>query len=263
MSWAMSERIIAFEGVDNFRDYGDYATAAGARVRPGRLLRSANHARATDADLERLAALGVTVVVDLRRGAERADQPSRRGADFAGQVIESVDQEMAEAPHIAFLRNADLTTEGVRGFMLDTYRGMPFDARHIDVFSRYFKALGETDGAVLIHCAAGKDRTGLLAALTHHALGVGEDDVMEDYLLTNTAVRLRERTPEIARRIEATYGRKATDAAVHAFLGVEPDYLHTALGAIRERHGSVDAYLERVLGVDAVSREALHGRLAG
>ena len=84
----MTDRLHAFEAIDNFRDYGDYATTAGRRVKPGRLLRSAHHARASEADLERLKVLDIGVVVDLRRPGERRDQPSRRPDGFSGQVIE-------------------------------------------------------------------------------------------------------------------------------------------------------------------------------
>ncbi len=258
----MSTRVQVFEGVENFRDFGDYATAAGRRLRAGRLMRSGHHARASEADLERLRALGLGVVVDLRRAAERHEQPSRRPAGFAAEVLESSDRELIEPPHVAFLRSTDLTAESVRGFMLDTYRAMPFDARHLELFRRYFEALARADGVVLIHCAAGKDRTGLLAALTHHAMGVGRDDLMEDYLLTNTAVRLEERAPEIARRIEEAYQRPASGPAVKAFLGVEPEYLHTALSEIEARSGSLDAYLADALGVDTALRERIAARLA-
>jgi protein tyrosine/serine phosphatase len=257
----MTERVFAFDGVENFRDYGDYATAAGRRLRRGRLLRSGHHASASDADLDRLAGLSVGAVVDLRRAAERAAQPCRRPVGFAAQVIESGDAAEGEAPHVTFLRTTDLTEANVRGFMLDTYRAMPFDARHLELFSRYFRALAQVEGAVLIHCAAGKDRTGLLAALTHHLAGVNENDLFEDYLLTNAAVRLDARAPEIAARIERAYGRKASDAAVRAFLGVEPDFLHAGLNEIKARHGTLDAYLEQALGVDRALRERLEARL--
>ena len=67
----MDQRIFSLEGVDNFRDFGDYAPAAGRRVHPGRLYRSAHHGQATDADLAAIAALNIAVIVDLRRGEER------------------------------------------------------------------------------------------------------------------------------------------------------------------------------------------------
>ncbi|WP_292072985.1 tyrosine-protein phosphatase [Brevundimonas sp. UBA7534] len=258
----MSPRLLRFDAIDNFRDYGDYATAAGRRVRPGRLLRSAHHARASDADLERVKALGIAAVVDLRRPGERRDQPSRRHEGFAAAVIEGGLDDGAEAPHIAFLKSGDLTPDSGRRFMDMTYRRLPFDAAHLDLFARYFRALAQADGAVLIHCAAGKDRTGFLAALTHHLLGVGRDDMVEDYLLTNTAVDLAGRAPAIARRLEKMTGRVASDAAVVAFLGVEAAYLEAAFAEIEARHGSVDAYLEQALGVDSALRAGIEARLS-
>ena len=257
----MNDRLLAFEAVENVRDYGGYATASGAPIRRGKLFRTGHHNRATDQDLARFDALGVATIVDLRRASERLDQPSRRSPGFAGLVIESGDGEVVEAPHVQFLRNTDLTEDAVRGFMAQTYRTMPFDPRHIEMFRSYFEALQTGEGAVVIHCAAGKDRTGLLAALTHHALGVSRDDLMEDYLATNQAVRLQERAPEIRRRIQELYGRPASDEAVIAFLGVEPAFIASAFAAIDAHHGSLDGYLADVLGVDAAARARLAARL--
>jgi protein tyrosine/serine phosphatase len=146
--------------------------------------------------------------------------------------------------------------------MTDTYRRLAFEPSHIELYSRYFRALGEADGPVLIHCAAGKDRTGLLAALTHHLLGVHHDDMVADYLLTNTAVDLEGRAPGIARQLEAMTGRPASHDAVVAFLGVEPVYLDTALTEIANLHGSTDGYLEQALGVDTALRDRIGARLA-
>ena len=85
----MADRIHRFDALDNFRDYGDYATAAGRRIAPGRLFRSAHQARVSDADLDRFAAFDIGTIVDLRRQGERRDQPSKRPVGWAGQVFES------------------------------------------------------------------------------------------------------------------------------------------------------------------------------
>jgi protein tyrosine/serine phosphatase len=258
----MTGRILAFDALDNFRDYGDYATAAGRRLRKGRLYRSAHHAGVSDADLERLAALDFGAVIDLRRPIERRRQPSRRAANFTGRIIESDLDEVGEAPHITFLKTADLTPDSGRRFMIQTYRELPFAPAHLDLFSRYFAALGEVDRPMLIHCAAGKDRTGMLAALTHHLLGVSDDDLMEDYLLTNTAVDLHARAPDIAAQLKAFTGREASHDAIVAFMGVEADYLRAAFEAMTARHGSVDGYMTQALGVDAGLRKRIAERLS-
>lgn len=261
----MATRIHKFEAIENVRDYGDYAGAAGRRLATGRLLRSGHHARATDADLKRLDELGMAVVVDLRHPAERAWQPSRRLPAWSGVVIESdIDTDgNAEPPHVTFLKSSDLSADSVTEYMTSAYRRIPFEARHLDLFTRYFDALAETHGAVLIHCAAGKDRTGLLAALTHRITGVSEDDLLEDYLLTNTAVDLAGRAPEIARSMEANFGRKASPEAVQAFLGVRPEFLATSFKVIDAEYGSLDAYLEKACGLTPAKREIIAARLLG
>ncbi|MGO4410202.1 MULTISPECIES: tyrosine-protein phosphatase [unclassified Brevundimonas] len=256
----MNDRLLPFQALDNFRDYGDYAVGEG-RVARGRLYRSAHQARATEADLERLAALNIATVVDLRRPSERRDQPSRRPANWVGQVIESDHDDGGEAPHVTFLKTADLTEISGRAFMADTYRRLPFEPAHLDLFRRYFRALAEGEGAVLIHCAAGKDRTGLLAALTHSLLGVSRDDLIADYLLTNIAVDLEGRAEGIAKKLTEMTGRPASRGAVVAFLGVEADYLDGAFGAITQAQGSIAAYLEQTLGVDAALAERIRARL--
>ena len=256
----MSDRLSPFQAIDNFRDYGGYAVG-DSRMARGCLYRSAHQARATEADLAQLSALNLAVVVDLRRPGERRDQPSRRPAGWAGQVIESAHDDGGEAPHITFLKTADLTEASGRAFMTDTYRRLPFEDAHVDLFSRYFRALADNDGPVLIHCAAGKDRTGLLAAQTHSLMGVSREDIISDYLLTNVAVDLEGRAEGIARKLTEMTGRPASHGAVVAFLGVEADYLDGAFKEIASRHGSIAAYLEQALGVDAVLAERIRARL--
>jgi protein tyrosine/serine phosphatase len=255
-------RHIRLEAVENFRDYGDYATVSGRRLKRGQLYRSASHGRATDADLAAIEALGLAVIVDLRRPGERQRDPSRRPAGFSGLVIENDEGEAhGDDPWWTFVKNSDLSEAAFRGYLLEYYRNAPFVSRHVDLFSRYFRALAEAEGPVLIHCAAGKDRTGVLAALTHHVAGVHPDDIVEDYLLTNNPERMAARAPMIAEVILAETGRAASDAAIRAAIGVEAEYLAEAFRVIEANHGSTDAYLEKTLGVDAELRAALEAKL--
>src|SRR5208282_6088265 len=178
----MHNRIVRLEGAGNFRDFGGYAAAGGRRVKRGKLYRSAHHAQATDPDLEAIAGLGIAAIVDLRRGEERERMPSRRHAGFAGLVIENPTNEATSDPWIEFVKGSGASADAFRAYLVNYMRAAPFEARHVDLFSRYFQALVEIDGPILIHCAAGKDRTGLLVALTHRLVGVGDDDVYADYL---------------------------------------------------------------------------------
>jgi protein tyrosine/serine phosphatase len=230
-------------------------------MRRGRLYRSASHGRATDADLAAIASLGLEVVVDLRRPEERLRDPSRRPGGFAGRVIAS-DLGADEADSwVAHVSKGELTEAAFRAYMFDYYRKAPVDARHLDLYSRYFEALAGAEGAVLIHCAAGKDRTGILAALTHHIVGVPHDDLVADYLLTNDPERMARRLPQVMEAIRELSGVTPTEAAVYVAMGVEAGYLETAFTSIADHYGGVDAYLEQGLGVDATRRAALEAKL--
>ena len=254
-------RHLAFEGVENFRDYGDYAAAGGRRLKRGVLYRSAAHGRATDADLEKIAALNLAAIVDLRRRGERERDPSRRHPAFAGEVIYTDAGDVGEDPWQLFMRQSDLSAGAFRGYMLTYYDEAPFVDRHIDLYARYFKALAASEGPVLIHCAAGKDRTGILAALTHHLVGVSDDDILADFLLTNNPERMAKRLPIAMEAMTQASGRRPTEAAVMVAMSVEAAYLERAFAAIKAQYGSTDAYLEQALGVDGPLREALEARL--
>jgi protein tyrosine/serine phosphatase len=254
-------RHVILEGVDNFRDFGDYPVAGGRRLKKGVLYRSAGHSRATDGDLEALAALDLALVVDLRRNEEREREPSRRPPGFSGQVIENHhDVEDSWRNHIA---SNDLTPASFRAYLTDYYHQAVLDERHIDVFGRYFRALAQAEGPVLIHCAAGKDRTGILAALTHHLAGVHPDDITADYLLTNDVERMARRLPLVSEAIREISGRTPEPEAVLTVMAVEPAYLERAMTTIADHFGDTDAYLVEALGVTPSLREALHERLIG
>ena len=253
--------IPAFEGLDNFRDYGGYATASGRRLKRGKLYRSAHHARATDPDLAALAALELSTIVDLRRTDERSRDPSRRHDAFAATVIENDIEQANEDGYHRMLETSDLSVEALRDYLVGYYEAAPFEPRHIDLYSRYFRALAEADGPVLIHCAAGKDRTGILAALTHHLLGVAYEDAVADYLLTNDPANIDRRLNLYGDYVKALRGVRPSDDFLRATLGVEVLYLKTAFDAIKARYGTIDAYLEQALGVDAALKAQIEHRL--
>jgi protein tyrosine/serine phosphatase len=256
-------RHLDFEGIENFRDFGGYATVCGRGLKRGLLYRSANHHYATDGDLQRLRELGVAAIVDLRRTEERTREPSRRWDGFAGQVIEN--DIVSDHPDWTFLMKdvAELTPAWFHDDGVAYYRRAPFEPRHLDLFRRYFHALAEPGGPIVVHCAAGKDRTGLICALTHHIAGVHRDDLMADYLLTNDESRMQRKMAFLGPWLQRQVGLTASDAALRVAVSVHPEYLETAFAVIEAEHGSIDRYLADSIGVDASLRERIHERVLG
>jgi len=259
-----TERVLKLEAVNNFRDYGGWRAAEGAVVAAGRLFRCAHLHRATVADIDRIAALEISTVADLRHPREQQAQPSAWIGKLPLAVIaEPADDSDANAihadepPHFRALRAGDFSLAAMRDFLAAHYAEMPYDARHIALFRRYFNALAKGQGAMLIHCAAGKDRTGILAWLTHRVLGVHPDDAMADYLLSNSAGNIAERLPHMRLRMEEIYGRIISDEAMITLLSVEPGYIQRCEAALASRSGAVERYLIDVLGIDSTARHRI------
>ena len=258
----MENRKHLFDGLHNFRDFGGY-DAGGRKLVTGRLFRSANHALASEADLARLREMGIGAVIDLRRPSERERQPSRRWADFAGMVIENDDHDEGAETWDTFMGQWDMTEESFRGYMMRYYTRAPHLPRLVELYTRYFDVLANGEGALVVHCAAGKDRTGLIVALTHLLAGVHRDDIVADYLLTNDPSRFEAFGKQWADMIKAERGFGPTLETMRMVMGVEPAYLERALEEIETQSGGVEAYLRDVLGVDAVKRAEIEKRLFG
>ncbi len=258
----MNDRIKPLEGVRNFRDFGGYATEDGGRVRPGLLFRSGHYAEATEGDVETLDSFGVVFQADLRRPDERERQVNRWPGEGVHIMTHDGGRE-TQSPHVQFLHEVEASAEAADDWMNQYYLTAPFRPHHVELFQGWFDRLAglESEEAAVVNCAAGKDRTGILCALTLTTLGVGEVDIWADYELTNQAANIADRLPEATAYFNDMLG-KAYDADVYRpFLGVRGRYLTTAFEAIKSEAGSVEAYLSDTLGVDDGKRRALRERL--
>jgi len=252
-------RVLSFEGIHNFRDSGGYATADGGRLRTGVVLRSAQHKDATDADLERIAGLSLASVIDLRSDRERELFPCRRPEGFSAEVRFVSDRELLAAPHVAAAEAvSDPASAAAR--MVRSYRMLPFRPVFLQAMHHYFSALSEADGPVLIHCLAGKDRTGIAVAVLHRALGVAREDWMADYLLTNVAGNIEARIAAGAVQVRSGFGRDIDDDTVRVIMSVAPEFIEAAFDEMDERHGGLAGYLGHC-GIDEGLVERVRARL--
>ena len=241
-------RILNFEQIYNFRDFGDYPTQDGGHVKLGRLFRSAHLSNASEADLNKFAALNIGLISDLRHKPERVRQPNRLPGGHNMRVFEFLDPPNASeamAPHEAFTKYDLQKADDARNYMRSSYLARPDDPAFQDSFSRTLKFMAETGEPILIHCAAGKDRTGTLAALILGALGVPPDVIMEDYMLTMQAIDIESFLTPAAKSMSKKYDRVLNADMLRPLFHVEPDYLEQSLRSI----GNLDDYLRDRLGL--------------
>lgn len=238
-------RVLGLTGAPNFRDIGGYPAIGGKRVRTGRVYRSGKLTALTAEDRAALAALGVACVIDLRARDERDHEPSEwpvRPAEIHESGRISVRPEMARAI-------TDLTsTEGARGGFTAFYAGLPELYR--EDYAVMFRRLGRAEhGPALVHCSAGKDRTGVACALLLWTLGVARETIVADYALT---ARLMPAPPPGTRLTLAPAGASAEEQAEwpavpeavrQVLWSAEPDYLAAALDAVERGYGSIEGYL--------------------
>lgn len=248
------------DGIHNLRDYGGYLAADGAKVATGVLFRSGQHRDASGADLELIQGLDIRTIVDFRGTSERANFPCARHADFAADVISFDGETASSPPHEGGGGTTDMTAQKAYERMIAVYTRMPVNGAMVDMFGRYFNALDTRDGGNLIHCFAGKDRTGVAASLLLHVLGVHYDDILAEFLLTNDAPTQAILEGQSLPRMKEHYG-EIEEEALRNLIGVREEYLATYWREVTRDHGSIDNYIVQTLGVDETRKARLRERL--
>lgn len=236
-------RLLPLTGAYNFRDLGGYAAADGRRTRWGRLFRSDTLHELTDGDLEVLRDVGLASVIDLRTPTE----------------VERTGRGPLAAEPVRYV-NLSVLGEDVRD--VGEARAAPTIADFVDVADRYLTYLDgtaalrtalellteESSYPVVFHCAAGKDRTGVLAALVLDCLGVDRGAIVEDYALTATRMDL------IVGRLrrDPLYGDRVDELPASVF-AVEAETMERFLAGVDDRYGGARGW-----ALDAgVPKEAL------
>jgi protein-tyrosine phosphatase len=247
-------RGLGLPGAVNFRDFGGYATACGRRVRWGELYRSGHLAQLTPAAVEQFEDLAIDLVCDFRREDEQTREPSRLPAGTRRVSIATTPGSQKSALHGA--SGSIRSRQAMIGAMRDINR--EFVRSQSDRYAALFEQLlAPGTRRVLVHCAAGKDRTGFAAALILFALGVPRETVIRDYLLTR---HYFDPAGELARVRDKYQLHHLGDHDLLPMLEVDQSYLEAALAVIEEEYGTVDTYLERALGVGGAARRELAAR---
>lgn len=240
---------LEFEGIENVRDLGGLLRIDGAKIRPGLLLRTGRLEKATDADVRRLADMGLAAVIDFRDTGEVRRAPDRAVPGAAYHNLPAL-------PNLAdnFRRPDDpsYTAEEVHRDFRRIYRVLSQSNEAQEAYAAFFRILLASEGKpVLWHCTQGKDRTGVAALLLLTALGIDDTAIYRDYMLTN------EFTQGLLDMFEAMEDPPfSLDIAREVFFVFE-DNLRMYQHCIELEYGSVMNYLELALGVGPDEIETL------
>ena len=264
----------------NLRDLGGLATIDGQRVRAGRLFRSGHLSELDRAEAAILGGLGLRTIIDLRRPSEVADfpTPDLDGVDRLWMSVSPEDSEFAVAANLLFGEQPErIDTAEDGGFavaanllfgnqpeqvdiatMLEGYFRNTVTNR-LDGYRPVFEAATDPDRQpLLFHCMGGKDRTGFVAGVLLRLLGVGQEEVMADYLLTNEILgdRMARRADQARQRIAQRSGVEPDQVderhleGVRAMLYTRPSFLQASFDAVTDKFGTWETFRRDGLGID-------------
>lgn len=230
-----SEKRLNMQGAYNMRDLGGFETKDKKNVSYGKVFRSDDLFQLTSDDLELLQNLNLHTVLDFRSHDEVLQAPDKT-LEFWDIVELPINPGSMTNASVQEILN--YSEEQVKKYVKGIYEYLG-DGNATKEYKKFFdKLLANKNGAIVFHCSAGKDRTGLGAALLLYALGVEEELIYEDYLLSNEYIKDK----------YAHYLKKYPQ--LEEMFRVEKEYLQEAFERITKKFGSAMNYIEKELGVD-------------
>ncbi|WP_084399113.1 tyrosine-protein phosphatase [Henriciella aquimarina] len=256
-------RLLPLEGGRNFRDLGGYKTEDGRTVKWGKLYRSGVMDGLTDEDYDYLSGLGIQVICDLRTARERAEEPTDWQAGQVEYLTFPDPEEDDSMSLMTVFQDPEVTPEKVSQAMAGAYADIAQD--QVPAYREMFDRLAAGEVPLAFNCSAGKDRTGIGAALLLTALGVPRETVVADYALSEIYVDYMEEFAgdEAALDEDSPYAflAKLPPEMVAPLMRSDPLYIETALLDMEEEYGSVLAFLHEEVEVTDEELEAIRAQL--
>lgn len=231
----LAEKHLPMEGGYNFRDLGGIRTTDNRYVKWGKFFRTDDLTHLTDFDLSYLGSIPITSIVDFRTVEEIQAAPDRLPSSVKNTFELNVNPGSLSTESI----EKNSSSIDFTDFMIDMSKSFVTDTVIINQYKKLFSVLQDEGNTPLIfHCSAGKDRTGIGAALILFALGVDEDTVIKDYLLSN--VYLGDKYQDM----------KDKYPHLEPLFTVKSEYMQASIDTMKEKYGSIDNYLTKILNVD-------------
>ena len=254
----LAERQLALQGTPNFRDMGGYEAQGGRRMKWGKLYRSSKLSSLTGVDINYVRRLGLTLICDFRQVLEQELEPTCL-ADESSPVIASLPVTPgSSSSFIENLHNGIIAVDDAAGFMEEINRD--FVSNQMPQYAEMFQLLLAGDQQLLIHCASGKDRTGFGAALILDVLGVSEETIVDDYLLTNKYLPVDKEIERLSKEFSDHAGSEVTEEVLRPMLEVRPEYIRACFEEIKKRYESKQHFYESALSLDNTKVAQLQDR---
>ena len=254
----LAERKLSLEGTPNFRDLGGYETECGSRLKWGKLYRSSKLSDLTETDAGYVHRLGLTLICDFRQALEQELEPSLLHPEHAAELASLPVSPGSSHSFIENLHNGIIAVDDAAGFMEEINRD--FVVNQLPQYAEMFQLILKGDEPVLIHCASGKDRTGFGAALILDVLGVEEDAIVEDYLLTNKYLPVEEEIEKLSGQFTDHTGAAVSDDVLRPMFELRPEYIRACFEEIRRRYESKEHFYESALDLDDATVRELKDR---
>ncbi len=244
--------------IHNFRDFGGYQTKNGGWLRKGLLYRSGDLSKATDADLEKLSVLGIKTICDLRSERERFIEPDRfpnvEPTTFLNIPMRPIVDYHARSWGRLF--SLMFGTERKMDYIAESYKAYrEYATGYLPQLKALFERISNPDNLpLLVHCSAGKDRTGVVSSLIQQMLGVSPDVAMEDYLKTNDNLGVY--TAEIIERLKKLAYFGVPWKMYLPLFDARSDFLNAAYAQVKDEFGALDEFVRRGLGLSEKEKEA-------
>jgi len=254
----LAERKLSLQGTPNFRDLGGYETDDGRRLKWGKLYRSSKLSGLTDVDVHYVNRLGLTLVCDFRQVLEQELEPSRLGEESRHLLASLPVAPGSLHNFLESLHSGTIDVDDAAGLMREINRD--FVVTQMPQYAEMFRLLLSANQQVLIHCASGKDRTGFGAALILDVLGVAEDRILEDYLLTNRYLPLDAEIARLTSELSNQKGKAVGEGVLRPLMEVRPEYIAACFEEIRKRYESREHFFESALNLDEEKLSILRER---
>ena len=236
-------RLLPLQACFNGRDLGGLRNQQGQHIKPQRLLRADDLSSLSDEDLAYLHHLPLHTVIDFRSDVEQSSKPDLLPASCQ----QHLHLDILSGNMQVYMQQMKEGSAHARDIMLNIYHDLVLNPNSQQQYRQFFSVVQqETQGSLLYHCSAGKDRTGIATAFILEALGVDRDTIMQDYLLSNQFL-----ISKYSHLFEAY-------PAAYDFLTVSADFLTYAWDLIQLHHGSTEQYLHEVLQVQPERMQQLY-----